>query len=122
MEVRKQFIHIEDGVCRLLSEEDKFVPEMSLPIKMILEQFSFIDNVRLADIARQGYAGANDDENDFDVTDFDSLDPAEREEVYNNAAAIVKAYEEQMQYQKETTHTILNMNKLLSNFHNLNLK
>ena len=100
MEVRKQFVDVENGICLLLSEEDKFVPEMSLPIKTILEQFSFIDNVRLADMARQGYENANNDDDDFSVEDFDSLDPAERQEVFENAQAIVRAYQEQMARQK----------------------
>ena len=57
----------------------------------------------MVDMARQGFEHANNDENDFDVEDFDRLDPAEKDEVYQNAAEIVRLYEEQMKRQKEKT-------------------
>ena len=103
MRVSKQFCEVDAGISRLLSNEDKFVPEMSLPIDTILNQFSYVDSVRMVDMARQGFEHANNDENDFDVEDFDRLDPAEKDEVYQNAAEIVRLYEEQMKRQKEKT-------------------
>lgn len=81
MKVVKQFVDKAVGICRLVSEVDAFVPEMSLPIRDILNQFAFIDGVRLKDLALQGYDVANDDEDDFHTADFDQMDMAEREEL-----------------------------------------
>lgn len=92
METKVQFKDVAVGICRLTSDEDKFVPEMSLPIKDILSQFAFIDNVRLADIAKQGYEFADDNEDDFDVENFDTLDPAEKEDLYNRAKDVIDKY------------------------------
>lgn len=94
MKVAKQFHPDElSGVSVLLSDEDAFVPEMSLPIEQILQQFSYVDNIRLSELSRQGFEYADADEDDFDVEDFDRLDPAEREEIYGRASAIVDAYQ-----------------------------
>lgn len=101
MKVAKQFVDVESGVSVLLSKEDKFVPEMSLPLETILAQFSYVDNIRMGEIAQRGYEAADTDEENFDVEDFDRLDPAEREEVYSNAKSIVERYQEQMRRQKE---------------------
>lgn len=95
MKVCKQFIDVPDGVCVLLSDVDAFVPEMSLPIEQILQQFAYVDNVRLGDLARQGFEHADANEDDFDVENFDSLDYAERDDIYNQAKQIVEKYEEE---------------------------
>lgn len=101
MKVAKQFVDVEPGICVLYSNEDIFVPEMSLPLESILAQFSYVDNIRMGEIAQRGYEAADTDEDNFDVEDFDRLDPAEREEVYTNAKSIVDRYQEQMKRQKE---------------------
>lgn len=101
MKVRKQFKDVERGICTLLSDENCFVPEMSLPIEDILRQFSYVDNVRLADLARNGYEHADTNESDFDVEEFDTLDLAEREQLYSDALDVVNRYEAQMRHQKE---------------------
>lgn len=101
MKVHKQFRDVEPGICVLFSNEDTFVPEMSLPLETILAQFSYVDNIRMGEIAQRGYEAADTDEDNFDVEDFDRLDPAEREEVYSNAKSIVDRYQEQMKRQKE---------------------
>lgn len=89
MKVCKQFVDISEGVCRLVSEEDCFVPEMSLPIKEILSQFAYIDNIRLGDMAKRGYDVASDDDDDFETADFDQMDIAEREELYDDSVKVV---------------------------------
>lgn len=101
MIVKIQFKDVEPGVCKLVSDVDKFQPEMSLPIEQILLQYSYIDNIRMAEMARQGYEYANKNDEDFDVEDFDTLDPAEKEEIYSRASDIVNRYRAQMARQKE---------------------
>lgn len=94
MKVRKQFEPIDSGTCVLISTDNAFVPEMSLPIESILAQFSFVDNVRVADMAKRGYDFADSNDDDFDVEEFDRLDLAEKDEVYNHAKKIVDRYNE----------------------------
>lgn len=101
MKTRVQFLDVAEGISRLRSDEDCFVPEMSLPIKDILQQFAYIDNIRLADIAKQGYEHANNDDSDFDVEDFDRLDPAEKEELFNRASEVISKYEEFQRKQQQ---------------------
>lgn len=108
MKVCKQFIDIPDGVCRLVSEKDCFVPEMSLPIKDILAQFAFVDNIRMADMAKRGYEVASDDDDDFETADFDQMDLAEREELYDDSVKILnesksRAKKEQSTKEQPTT-------------------
>lgn len=94
MNTRIQFKDVETGVSRLKSRVDSFVPEMSLPIKDILQQFAYVDNVRLVDMAKRGFEFANDNEKDFDIAEFDTLDLAERDELYRQSRAIIDRYEE----------------------------
>lgn len=97
MKVCKQFVDIPDGVCRLVSEEDCFVPEMSMPIKDILSQFAYIDNIRLGDMAKRGYDVASDDDDDFETADFDQMDIAEREELYDDSVKVVNQSKQRTQ-------------------------
>lgn len=101
MKCHKQFIDVEPGICRLVSDEDRFVPEMSLPVKDILQQFAFVDQVRIADLAQQGYDFADNNEDDFDVDDFDNLDPAEKDEIYRQATEIVDRYQKHLAEMQE---------------------
>ena len=97
MIVRKQFEDIDIQACgtTMVSDVDNFVPEMSLPIEDILQQFSFVDNLRLKDFAEQGYQYANTDEDDFDVEEYDRLDRAEKEEIYKRAKTVIDRYEQE---------------------------
>jgi len=101
MRVSKQFFDVDKGVTPLLSDEDMFVPEMSLPIEQIMAQFSFVDNMRLSQYARQGFENATTDDDDFNTVDIDQMDLAEREEVLDDANKLVKAYQDQMKRQKQ---------------------
>lgn len=103
MKVLKQFIDHPEGICRLLSDEDCFVPEMSLPVKDILAQFAFVDNMRLAEYAKHGYDVANEDDEDFDVLDPDSLDLAEREELYDESKEVLNQAKSRAKKAQPTT-------------------
>ena len=63
MSVKKAFQPVDPDSCKTLviDHVGKFVPEMSLSIKDILSQFAYVDNVRLADLAAQGYNQQDDD-------------------------------------------------------------
>ena len=101
MNTRIQFKDVETGVCRLTSRVDAFVPEMSLPIKDILQQFSYVDNVRLVDMAKHGFEFADKNDSDFDISEFDTLDLAERDELYRKSRAIIDRYEEMKKKEAE---------------------
>lgn len=103
MATRKQFepINFEECLTEVLDPVGKFVPEMSLPIKDILAQFAFVDNIRLGDLAKRGYFIGDDDDKDFDLPDFDAMDIAEKEQYYLHCSDIVSKYQAQMAAQTE---------------------
>lgn len=94
MPVEESFTHVNDPI-------GKFVPELSLPLGQILQQFAYVDQVRLMDLAKMGYNIGNDDDDDFDIPDFDSMDIAEKQEYYEHCQDVVKRYQEQMAKQKD---------------------
>lgn len=103
MSCRKQFedLDYKEVLTPVTDHVGKFVPEMSLPIKDILNQFSYVDNIRLSEIAKQGYNIGDDNDHDFDLPEFDDLDMAERQEVYEQAKVFVSEYEAALQKQQQ---------------------
>lgn len=72
----------------------KFRPEQSLSVKEILERFAFIDGEPLRRVVAQGYPEQLDDESMFDqALDWDSLDMAERQDLYEQSKEIVERFE-----------------------------
>ena len=95
------FISEEETLTHVNDPVGKFVPELSLPINAILQQFAYVDQVRLLDLAKQGYHIGNDDDTDFEVPDFDSMDIAEKQEYYEHCQDIVERYRRQLELQKQ---------------------
>lgn len=93
--IRKQFQPIERStiVTQVIDHVGKFIPEMSLPVKDILSQFAYVDNVRLLDLMKQGYFG--DETDDFETPDFASLDIAEKQELYEKSKEFIAKYEQE---------------------------
>lgn len=100
MKVRKQFEVISVMRSKVVSDEDMFVPEMSLPIENILQQFAFVENLRLSEYAQHGFEHADTNEDDFDIEEFDNLDLAEKHELYERASAVIDKYNAEMERQK----------------------
>lgn len=84
---------LEEAMTIVDQSEDKFVPEMSMDVKTILSQFAFVDNVRLQDIMKNGYI-AGDDDDDFELPDFDLLDIAEKQAYYEHSKEFIRKFEE----------------------------
>jgi hypothetical protein len=90
---RKQFDTIDEESCvtPLVSKEDLFVPDMSLPVKEILEQFSYVDALTLEQKMKEGYT-MPDDDSAFDYPELNHLDPAERQELLESGRISIKRY------------------------------
>lgn len=94
MDCKVAFQTYEDAYTEMDYQTDEFVPEMSLGIKEILAQFAYVDNMRLVDLMKQGYT-APDDDDDFDLPDFDSLDIAQKQEYYEHSKEFIKKFEDE---------------------------
>lgn len=82
-----------------------FVPEMSLPIKDILEQFSYVDNLRLSERMAIGY-NMTDSDDDFDSPEFDQMDIAEKHELAQKSHITIKKYREMMKKKSQESDKI----------------
>lgn len=103
---RKQFdgIPYEDCVSVLDYDNDCFVPELSMPVKDILMQFGYMDNMRLREMMQHGYSMADDD-TDFDAPEIDGMDIAEKRDLYERSHVTVKSYLKKLKEHKKKQQT-----------------
>lgn len=70
-----KFIDPADVVTPVIDGVSRFVPDMSLSLREIMDQFAYMGADRISEIINRGYIGDEDDDNDG--TDPRTLDFAE---------------------------------------------